>query len=67
MAQISPEIINLFPNLDQHTYEDELGCRIQPAGRFCLAIFDFSPKETSLYSKSPIKNCDSCPILSELF
>jgi hypothetical protein len=67
MAQISREIKNIFPNLSNHTVDDELGCQVQPAGRFCLAIFDISEKEISLYPKSPVKECDSCPILSELF
>jgi len=67
MAKISREIKNIFPNVSQHTYENELGCQIQPAGRFCLAIFEISPEETLLYRKSPIKNCDSCPIISDLF
>lgn len=67
MPKISPEIKYLFPNLDQNAFEDELGCNVQPAGRLCLAIFEISPQETLIYRKSPIKNCGSCPILTELF
>lgn len=67
MAKISREIKNIFPNLGHHPCDDELGCLVQPAGRFCLAIFEISPEETLLYRKSPIKNCDSCPIVSDLF
>jgi hypothetical protein len=67
MAKISPEIKNIFPNLSTHHYDDELGCQLQPAGRFCLAIFEISQNETSLYPKSPVRKCDSCPILTELF